>query len=100
AEAAVRAEVRRLHDDGPSEAEVADAKAYLTGSFPLRLDSSAKLASYLLFMEHHSLGLDYLRRFPELVSAVTRDQVAAAARAHLDPDGLIVVAVGQPPEAR
>ncbi len=95
AEEAVREVVRRFHDTGPTAQEVADAKAYLTGSFPLRLDTSAKIASYLLFMERHHLGLDYLRRFPALVSAVTRDQVAAAARAHLDPDGLIVVAVGR-----
>jgi len=98
--AAVRAEVKRLRDDGPTDEEVADAEAYLTGSFPLRLDTSTKIASYLLFIEHHHLGLDYLRRFPALVSAVTRDQVAAAARAHLDPDGLIVVAVGKQPENR
>ncbi len=97
AETAVREVVRHLHDDGPTDAEVADAEAYLTGSFPLRLDTSAKIASYLIFMERHHLGLDYLRRFPALVSAVTRDQVAAVARAHLDPDGLIVVAVGKQP---
>jgi len=94
AEAVVRDQLRRMRDQGVTDDELEAAKAYLTGSFPLRLDGNAKLASYLLFMERHHLGLDYLQRFPALVEAVTRDQVAAAARHYLDPDGLIVVVVG------
>jgi len=94
AEAVVRDQLRRMRDQGVTDDELEAAKAYLTGSFPLRLDGDAKLASYLLFMERHQLGLDYLQRFPTLVDAVTRDQVAAAARHYLDPDGLIVVVVG------
>lgn len=94
AEAAVREQLRRMRDEGVTEQELDEAKAYLTGSFPLRLDSDAKLASYLLFIERHHLGLDYLQRFPALINAVTRGQVAAAARHYLDPDGLIVVVVG------
>ena len=94
AEVVVRDDLRRMRDGGVTADELAAAKAYLTGSFPLRLDGDAKLASYLLFMERHHLGLDYLQRFPSLVEAVTREQVAAAARHYLDPDGLIVVVVG------
>jgi zinc protease len=94
AEAAVRAQLQHMRDDGVTEQELSHAKAYLTGSFPLRLDSNGKLAAYLLFMERHHLGLDYLQRFPALVDAVSRDQVATAARHYLDPDGLIVVVVG------
>jgi len=94
AEAVVRDQLRLMRDGGVTDDELEAAKAYLTGSFPLRLDGDAKLASYLLFMERHHLGLDYLQRFPTLVNAVTRDQVAAAARHYLDPDGLIVVVVG------
>jgi zinc protease len=94
AEAAVREQLRRMRDGGVTKQELDEAKSYLTGSFPLRLDSNRKLASYLLFMERHHLGLDYLQRFPALIEAVTRDQIAAAARHYLDPDGLIVVVVG------
>ncbi|HEX9593786.1 MAG TPA: pitrilysin family protein [bacterium] len=94
AEAAVREQLRHMRDGGVTERELDEAQAYLTGSFPLRLDANGKLASYLLFMERHHLGRDYLQRFPALVDAVTRDQVAAAARHYLDPDGLIVVVVG------
>jgi zinc protease len=94
AEAVVRDQLRRMRDGGVTAEELDAAQAYLTGSFPLRLDGNAKLASYLLFMERHHLGLDYLQRFPALVDAVTREQVAAAARHYLDPDGLIVVVVG------
>jgi zinc protease len=43
-----------------------------------------------LAIEHYGLGLDYLDRYPNIINAITRDQVLAASRAHLDPDRLAV----------
>lgn len=95
--ALVRREIARMHEQGVTEAELSAAKAYLTGSFPLKLDSTAKLSSLLAQIEYFQLGSDYIEKYTSLVQAVTAEDVAAAARRHLRPEALIVVAVG--PEA-
>jgi len=89
-----RAEVTRIRDQGATDQELEDAKAYLTGSFPLRLDSTGKISVFLAQVEYFGLGPDYIERYPERVRAVTLDQVRDAARKHLHPDGLVQVVVG------
>lgn len=95
--ALVRREIARMHEEGVSGEELAAAKAYLTGSFPLKLDSTGKLSSLLAQIEYFQLGEDYIERYTSLVQAVTADEVAAAARKYLRPEALIVVAVGPEP---
>jgi zinc protease len=91
---AALAEIRRIREQPVSAQELADAKAYLTGSFPLRLDTSAKVVGMLANIELHQLGLDYVERYPALINAVTAADVQRVARTYLDPDtyALAVVA--------
>ncbi len=90
----VRAEIERLHAEGATEEELQMAKDYLTGSFPLRLDSTGKLAGFLVQVEYFGLGDDYIERYPEYVRAVTVEDVRAAARKYLHPDTLVQVVIG------
>jgi zinc protease len=60
--ALIRAEWRRMRDEGPSEAELDLAKDYLIGSFPLTLDAGARVASVLVEIQLENLGIDYLDR--------------------------------------
>ncbi|MBR9971859.1 M16 family metallopeptidase [Magnetospirillum sulfuroxidans] len=92
----IRQELRRMADAGPSETELADAKTYLTGSFPLSLDSTAAIANLLVVMQSDKLGIDYLQRRNALIAAVDMDQVKTAAKRLLDADNLLVVIVGKP----
>lgn len=92
--ALVHREIERLHHKGVTEEELEQAKAFLTGSFPLRLDSIAKLTSFLAQVEYFGLGDDYMERYAERVRAVTTDAVARAAREHLRPGRLVEVVVG------
>ncbi|MFP6665299.1 MAG: pitrilysin family protein [Deltaproteobacteria bacterium] len=92
--AIVRREISRMHRNGVSAEELAAAQDFLTGSFPLRLDSTAKLSGLLAQIEYFGLGDDYIERYGERVRSVTLAEVAAAARRHLRPEDLIVVAVG------
>ncbi len=94
--AVVRREFRRLRDEGVSEQELADAKTYLNGSFPLQLSSNASIARLLVAMQRDDLGIDYLDRRADLINAVTVDDVQRVARRLLRPDDLIVVIVGRP----
>jgi zinc protease len=94
--ALIRAEWRRMRDEGPSEAELDLAKDFLVGSFPLTLDTSARVASLLVEIQLDNLGIDYLDRRAALFGAVTLDQARRVAHTLLDPDGLSFAVVGDP----
>lgn len=92
----VRGEWRRLAAEGVSATELADAKTYINGSFPLQLDASGRIASMLVSIQLDRLGIDYITRRAELIGAVTAEDVRRVARRLLRADDLTVVVVGDP----
>ena len=92
----IRAEWKQMRDEGPSEAELNLAKDFLIGSFPLSLDTSARVASLLVEIQLENLGIDYLDRRVALLSGVTLDQARRVARNLLDPNRLSFAIVGDP----
>ncbi len=92
----IRAEFARMRDRGVTAEEFADAKMYLTGSFPLRLDSNGKIARLLVSIQLDDLGIDYIERRNDYIEAVTLADVNRVAAALLKPDELEVVVVGKP----
>lgn len=92
----VREEWRRMAESGVTPEELADAKLYLTGSFPLRFSSSTRIAAILAATQFERLGIDYLDRRNALIEAVTLEQVNDVARRLLDPEALTFVVVGKP----
>ena len=93
----IRGEWKRMHDDGPTAKELADAKTYLTGSFPLGLDSTGRIASTLIAIQLDHLGIDYLAKRDALIEKVTLADAKRVAKRVLDPDDLFFVVVGSPP---
>ena len=92
----IRGEWARMATEGVTAEELQAAKTYLTGSFPLRFDSNAKIANYLVFLQTEGLGPDYLDRRNGLVDAVTQDDIQRVAARLLRPEALSIVVVGQP----
>jgi zinc protease len=90
----ILAEVARLRDDPVTDQELEDGKDYMTGILPLRLETNEGIASTLLDMEIYHLGDDYIIRYPELIRAVTQEQIRAAARRYLDTENYALVVVG------
>lgn len=90
----VLAETEALVGDGPTPAEVRGARDYLAGIFPLRLETTAQVASGIARVFVHRLSADYHARYRERVRAVTVDDVARAARRRLHPDALTIVVAG------
>lgn len=86
--------LKRYLAEGPSDAELQQAKDNLVGGFPLRLDSNRKILEYLAMMGFYDLAPDWLDAYPKKVAAVTRDQVVHAMRARLHPDAMATVIVG------
>jgi zinc protease len=94
----LEAEVRRIRAEGVTRRELDEAVAYLTGRFPLRLETNAGLADVLWSMEFYALGADYLDRYADYYRSVSVEQVNAAAREHLHPDLATLVLSGSVPE--
>ncbi len=90
----VRDEIRRMREQRVTDRELKDAKDYLTGSFPLRLDTDKKVASFLAQVEFFKLGLDYPVRYAELIQKVTPEDIERVAKRYLQPDRLVTVIVG------
>ena len=98
-EAAV-AQLRRIRDHPVEEHALNDAKAYLTGSFPLRFDTSKKVAGWLTSIEYYGLGLDYVDRYPAFINAVTVAEVQRVAQKYLDPEHYVLAAVADLTKAK
>jgi zinc protease len=89
-------QIRKIAKGGPSADELAKAKSYLIGSFPLRFDSSGKIAAQLLEIQLEDLGIDYIDRRNDLIRAVTAEDVRRAAARFLTDAKLFVTLVGRP----
>jgi zinc protease len=87
-------EVHRYLEQGVTDAELTEAKAYLTGSFPLRMDTNAKTVRLLSAMELYGLGLDFPEKYPQWINQVTAAEVLRVARKYLHPERFVLVVVG------
>ena len=92
----IRAELKRMADEGPTQVELDNAKKYLTGSFALRFDSNSKIANQLLWMLQEGMGIDYVDKRNALVEAITLEDTKRAAKRLLKTDDLIITVVGKP----
>jgi zinc protease len=98
--AGVLQEIKRIRSEPVSDQELADAKAYLVGSFPLRLDTTVKLAALLTLIELHGLGLTYFEDYPKAIMAVTKEDVLRVAQKYLHPEAYALVVVAKLAEAK
>jgi len=87
-------EFSRIRRDRVGEQELADAQAYLAGSFPLSIETPDEIATKILNVLFYELPLDELQTYRQRVNAVTVDDIARVARQYIKPDRLSVVLVG------
>jgi zinc protease len=96
----VRETMRKFAADGPTEQELADAKTYLNGSFPLAFASDAGLAAQLNYLQQLGLGIDYLDKRAGLIDALSLAEVRRAGRRLCDPSKMTIVVAGSLPEEK
>jgi zinc protease len=88
----IREVIRKMAEEGPTEAELDAAKKYMLGAYAINnLDSSGAIAGTLVDLQTDKLGIDYMQRRVELINAVTLDDVRAAARKLLSVDPAIMI---------
>jgi zinc protease len=84
----------RIQRERVDEAELAHAKAYLTGSFPLTIETPDAIATQVLNVLFFGLPVQELQSFRDRVNAITVDDIERVARYYLHPDRLSIVLVG------
>jgi len=92
----IRDTMRHFYNDGVTSKEIGSAKDYLTGSQPLALTSTDKIADIMVDIQHDHLGRDYLDRYTDLIRDVTAKDVSRAIERWYNPDKVTWVMVGKP----
>ena len=96
----VLAEIKNIRETPVSDQELSEAKSFLMGSFPLRLDSTAKLAQVLAQVEFYGLGFEYFSQYPKWIERVTKEDVQRVAKQYLYPQRYALVVVGNIAKAK
>ncbi len=93
-------EIKMLRDKPVSDTELSDAKSFLTGSFPLRLETGQRIASFLLAVEYYGLGTDYIDKYASYINSVTKEDVLRVAKKYLEPENIVLVVVADQEKTR
>ncbi len=92
-------EIKKIRDTPVSDTELSDAKSFLTGSFPMRIETSSRIAGFLVAVEYYGLGMDYIDKYPVYINSVTKKNVLRVARKYLDPEEFTLVVVADQKKA-
>lgn len=92
----IKNELRKFVSEPVTKQELADVQSNYIGRLPLSLESNSGVASALLTMERHQLGLDYLQGYEKMIREITAESILEASRQYLDPDKLAISTAGPP----
>jgi zinc protease len=87
-------ELDRIRNEAVSDEEITNAKSYLTGVFPIRIETQDGLIDQLVNIKMFDLPDDYLLTYRDQLNAVTIDQIQTVAQQYVTPDKAAIVIVG------
>jgi zinc protease len=87
-------QLRRIGTETIPDSELTAAKGYLTGVFPLTIETPQQIAGQVATQKRLGLGDDYLEKYRDRIAAVTAAQARAAAARLIRPDSAVIVVVG------
>ncbi|CAN5505737.1 hypothetical protein BH10ACI1_BH10ACI1_04250 [soil metagenome] len=91
-------ELNRIRDEKVSEQELADAKNFLTGVFPIRAETQEGLTNLIVSQKLHNLPDDYLQTYRDKINEITLEDVECVAKKYIHPDKMAIVIVGDAEE--
>jgi zinc protease len=93
-------ELERIRSEDVLDKELTDAKTYLTGIFPIRLETQEGLVDQLVQIRMHGLAPDYLQTYRDNIQRITKDDVRRVAGQYIVPDRAAIVVVGDGAQIR
>ena len=81
-------------ENGPTNEEIKHAKEAIINGFPLRVDSNSDILNYLSMINYYDLPMDYLAKFTENISKITKKDIISAFKEEIDYKNLTTLVVG------
>ena len=81
-------------ENGPSSEEIKHAKEAIINGFPLRVDSNSDILNYLSMINYYDLPIDYLDKFTQNISRITKKDIITAFQEEIDYKNLTTLVVG------
>jgi zinc protease len=92
-------EIRRIKTEPVTDSELSDAKSFLTGSFPMRIETSSRIAGFLVAVEYYDLGVNYIDNYPVYINSISKEDVLRVAKKYLDDVNFTLVVVADQEKA-
>ncbi|MCA8917714.1 MAG: insulinase family protein [Planctomycetes bacterium] len=86
--------IEEIRTEPVSDDEINAARDYLKGSFVFDLETTGQLGSLLINIERYQLGADYLVKYADAISAVTKEDITRVAKKYLVPEQMVEVLAG------
>lgn len=93
-------QIEKIKNEPVSKQELEDAKSFLTGSFPRRLETTRRISDFLSAVEFYNLGDDYIKKYFEYIQNVTVEDVLTVAKKYLSTDNFVLIIVGNEKDLR
>ena len=88
-------ELKKLKSGGVTKEELASAKSFYVGHYPLSMETAAQIASRILVQEFYGLPEDYIEKYLDNVMAVSMEDIEGAIKRVLDPENMVITLVSK-----
>ena len=88
-------ELKKLKSCGVTKEELASAKSFYVGHYPLSMETAAQIASKILVQEFYGLPEDYMDKYLDSVMAVSMEDIEGAIKRVLDPGNMVITLVSK-----
>lgn len=93
--AEIIAEMQRLVREPVGSEELETVQRYITGNFPIQIETPLQVAQRMMNIELYGLGKGYYNTYNSTVLSLTADDIHRAANLCLHPDRVAIVASGR-----
>jgi zinc protease len=90
--------LKKLKSGGVTKEELASAKSFYVGHYPLSMETAAQIASKILVQEFYGLPEDYIDKYLDSVMAVSMEDIEGAVKRVLDPGNMVITLVSKSEE--
>ncbi len=91
-------ELVNISEANVTQEELQTAQNYITGNFPMQLETPTAVASKLLNLELYGVDKDFYNKYISEINSLTTDEIKITAKKYLHPDSLTISVAGNTAE--